>query len=195
MDEKPKSTELTLRFFTDSDKANVVDFLNLCFPGGWGNTEQWEWLYARCPSFDKDNIFIMEKKGQIIGHRGLNLRQLIIQGKKLPVAYLGDTAIHPDYRGLGLYSRLHQATLKAARLKGACLALTVNARGSITYKHNKKAGFIEVRRNLTCIKPISYENVFKGEVSDFIVRTEKLKLLLQGLGTKLNLDFGKAEFS
>ncbi len=195
MDEKPKPIDFSLRPFKPGDEANLVDFLNLCYPGGWGDKEQWGWLYPRCPSFDKDNIFIIDDNSQIIAHRGLHPRELIIQGKKLPVAFLGDTAIHSDYQGLGLYSRLHQATLKVAKLKGACLALTGNSRGWITYKHNKKTGFIEVKRSLTYIKPINYEKVFKGEVSHFIARREKLKSLLQSLETNLYVHFGKAEFS
>jgi len=195
MDEKQKLAQFSLRPFKPGDEANLVDFLNLCYPGGWGDMEQWVWAYPRNPFFERDNVFIIESNNQIVGHRGMHLRELIIRGKRVPIAFLGDTAIHPDYRAFGLYSRLHQTTLKAAKFKGACLALTGNSRGSITYNHNKKTGFIEIKRSHTYIKVINYEKFFQKQVSDFIARREKLKSLLQGLETNLYLHFGKAEFS
>jgi GNAT superfamily N-acetyltransferase len=195
VDNKPKPADVSLRPFRDGDEASLVDFLNLCYPGGWGDVERWKWLYPRCPSFERDNIFIIESNSQIIAHRGLHPRELIIQGKKLQVALLGDTATHPDYQGLGLYSSLHQATLKAARLKGACLVLTINNLGSITYRHNRKTGFVEAKASPTYVKLLNYDKIFKGELSDLIARREKSKSMLQGLQTDLYFSFGKTEFA
>ena len=195
MDEKQKPVEFSARPFKSGDEANLVDFLNLCYPGGSENIEHWEWLYPRYPSFKNDNVFIIESNNQIIGHRGLQLGEFIIRGKKVPVALLSATAIHPSYQGQGLYTRLHQATLKAAKFRGACLVLAGNTRGSITYNHNKKTGFIEIKRSHTYIKVINYEKFFRAEVSDFIARREKLKSLLQGLEDNLYLYFGKTELS
>jgi len=195
MQEKQKVTKFLLRKFKPGDEAKLVDFLNLCYPSGWGNIEQWKWLYSFYPSFERDNVLIIENNKQIVGHAGLHFRQIIIRGKKVPTVFLGDTAIHPDYQGSGLYTRLHQARLNIARAKGACLALTENAKGSITYHHNKKTGFIEIKRNRTYIKPINSERFFKGKISDFISRREKLKNLLLNLEVDLYLQFDKAEFS
>lgn len=195
MGKQQKAIKFSIRSFKPGDEANLVDFLNLCYPGGWGSMEQWEYYYPRNPFFDSDNVFIIESNNRIVGHRGFELVDLIIRGKKVPVALLHDTAIHPDYQGLGLYTRLHEATLKAANFKGACLAHGGNSRGSVTYNHNKKTGFIEVKRSPTYIKPINYEKVFQGEVSAFIARRERLKSLLHGLETNLYIRFGKAEFS
>lgn len=195
MDERQKLANFSLRPFKPGDEATLVDFLNLCFSGSSQNKEHWEWAYPRDPFFDRSNIFVIESNNQIIGHRSLHPRQLIIRGKKVPTAFLGATAIHPSYRGQGLYTRLHQATLNAARSRGVCLALTRNSRGSITYNHNKKTGFIEIAQSPTYIKPINYEKFFKGEVSGFIARRGKLKSIVQGFETNLYLHFGDAEFS
>lgn len=196
MDEKQNSTEFPIRAFKPGDEANLVAFLNLCFPGGASDDmEQWKWIYPRDPAFTRDNIFIIESNHRIIGHRGLHPRELSIRGKKVPVALLGATATHPDYRGRGLYGKLHQATLKAAKSKGACLAHTWNSRGSITYHHNKKTGFIEINQGHTYLKLINAERVFKGEILDFIARREELRNLLRELKTNLYVYFGKAEYS
>lgn len=187
--------QILVRAWRPGDEDEIVDLLNSSYLGGWGNMEQWEWRYLQDPSFKSSNIFIIESDGQIIGHRGSHPRQLIIRGKKVPIAFLGSTATYPDYRGLGLYSRLHQATLKAAKLKGACLAVTGNSQGSITYNHNKKTGFVEIKGNSTYIKSINHSKVFKEEVSVFISRREELKSLLRSLETKLYINFGKTAFS
>ena len=49
MDEKQKLAQFSLRPFKPGDEANLVDFLNLCLPGGWGDMEQWVWAYPRNP--------------------------------------------------------------------------------------------------------------------------------------------------
>ena len=101
MAEQQKTVEFSTRSFKPDDAANLVDFLNLCYAGGWGNSEQWEWRYPQDPSFESSNIFIIESGGQIVGHRGSHPRQLIIRGKKIPIAFLGGTATHPIIEVLG----------------------------------------------------------------------------------------------
>jgi len=193
--EKQKALQPSLSSAETGREDKLVDFLNLCYPDGWGSKEYWEWLYPLCPSFKRANIFIMESHHRIIGHRGLHPRELVIRGRRVPVAFLGDTAIHPDYQNRGLYRRLHRAILEAAKLEGACLALTLNSRGSTTHSHNKKTGFIEVRRAPAYIKVINYARVFKGEVSGFLATRRVLRSQLQSLKVRLYLQSGQAEFS
>jgi len=195
MGEKRKPIEFSIRAYRPGDEVKLVDFLNLCYSGEWGDMKWWQWLYPSCPSFERDSIFIIEGDNQIIGHRSLHPRNLIVCGKKVPIIFLGSTAIHPDYRGFGLYSRLHQATLEATKSKGVSLALTLNSRGSITHNNNKRTGFMEINRGPTYLKPINYETFFKAQVSSFISRRENLKDLLRDLGTRLYLSFGETEFS
>ncbi len=187
--------QILVRGWRQGDKDKIVDLLNSVYPGGWGNSEKWEWRYFKDPSFDSSNVFIIESDGQIVGHRGSHLRQLVIREKKIPVVFIGDTAIHHDYQKRGLYRSLHRTILDAARCRGACLALSQGSRGSITYYHNKETGFVEIKQNSTYIKPINYSKVFKEEVSAFISRREKLKSLLRSLEIELYINFGDTAFS
>ena len=186
---------ISVREWRQGDEDNIIDFLNSAYLGGWGNTAQWEWRYPRDPSFASSNIFIIERDDQIVGHRGFHPRQLVIQKKKIPVVFLGDTAISHNYQELGLYSSLHSATLEAAGNKGACLALTQNSRGSVTYRHNKKTGFVVIKQNSTYIKPINHTRVFQEEVSTFISRRKDLRHLLGSLETALAIQFDETVFS
>lgn len=187
--------QILVRAWRPGDEDEIVDLLNSSYLGGWGNMEQWEWRYPQDPSFRSGNIFIIESDGQIIGHRGSHPRQLIIRGRKIPIVFTGDNAIRRDYRKFGLYSSLHQTILDTARRRGVCLALSAVTRGSITYNHNKKTGFVEIKGNSTYIKSINHSKVFKEEVSVFISRREELKSLLRSLETKLYINFGKTAFS
>ncbi len=192
---KTQIRQISVSARKSGDEGEIVDLLNLCYPGGWGNMAQWEWRYPQNPSSESSSIFIIERNSQIVGHRGSHHRWLVIRGKKIPVIFLGDTAIHPDMQGMGLYSSLHQTTLDAAKRIGACLALTHNSRGSITYKRNKQTGFVEINDNPTYIKAINYTKVFKKEVSAFISRRGKLKALFRGLETNLYIHFDEHAFS
>ena len=68
----------TIRSYEPGDEVCLVDFLNLCY-GDWGILQQWEWRYTDYPTFEKDNTFILESNGEIVGHRGLQYRDLVIR--------------------------------------------------------------------------------------------------------------------
>ncbi|GAH04215.1 unnamed protein product, partial [marine sediment metagenome] len=105
---------IAIRPYQIGEEAQIVDFLNLCY-GQWGTLAKWEGLYPQYPTFDKDSVFIIEENGEIVGHRGLHFRNLVVRHRdNIPTATLGDTAIHPLYRSLGLYARLHEVTLRVA---------------------------------------------------------------------------------
>ncbi len=186
---------MTVRGQRHGDEDKIVDLLNLCYPDGWGNMERWKWFYPQTPSFESSNIFLIDKDGQIISHRGSHPRQLVIRERKIPVVFLGDNAVHPDYRELGLYRSLHRIILDTVTDKGMCLAISTNRRGSITYNHNQKTGFVVVKQNPTYVKLINYSKVFKEELAAFISRREDLKSLFSSLPAELYIYFGKTAFS
>lgn len=186
---------ITVRHYKDGDEAKIVDFLNLCC-GEWGTVRKWQGLYSQYPTFDKDNVFIVESDDEVIGHRGLHFRDLMLRGnKKVSTALLGDTAVHPNYRGSGIYDKLHGITLRAAAAKGGCLAFTWNLKGSSTYNHNKKTGFVEIKQALAYMKITNPEKIFRGGLFDLIYKNQKLKKTLQNLNSELYFCLGKSEFS
>jgi len=190
------SQKISLRPYRAGDENNIVDFLNFAYPRGWGDLEQWKWHYVDYPTFEKDTVFILETDGTIVGHRGLFLRDVFIPsiGKVRTVSF-GGTAVHPDFRGFGTYSRLHQATLETARSKNACLVFTWNARGLITYRHNKKTGFTEVRRGAYYAKILNHEKVLKSQFSDFMRGNGEIVNLVKGFKDHLYLGTGNSLFS
>jgi GNAT superfamily N-acetyltransferase len=189
------SQKLSLRSYRPGDEDNIVDFLNLCYPRGWGDIKKWKWHYVDYPSFEKDNVFIFEADGKIVGFRGLFFRDLLIPsvGRTWTTSF-GDTAVHPDFRRFGIYSRLHQATLEAAKSHKACMVFTWNEKGTVTYEHNKKTGFAEIMRGAYYWKILNYERVFKKEFRDLIRGNEEISSLVKGLESGLYLGVGDSLF-
>jgi len=192
---QPSPTGITIRSYKSGDEAEIVDLLNLCY-GGWGDLRKWQALYAKYPTFTKDDVFIIENEGEVIGHGGLRFRDIeLSQGHRISTVSLGDAAVHPQCRGLGLYASLHQARLQAAESRGASLVLSWNLKGSTTYNRNKKTGFIELRQAPAYMKVINPGKVLESGLSDFIHKNQKLRSVLQDLGNDLYFAVGAAEFS
>lgn len=194
MSEKQKSfSKPLIRFYKPGDENEIIDFLNLSY-GGWGDIQQWKWKYAEYPTFEKDNIFIVEIDNNIVGHRGLFFRDIIFSTGKICTASLGDTAVHPNYRGYGIYTTIHNATIQVAKSKNACIIFTGNARGGITYKHNKKTGFIGIKRPIY-IKMLNPEKIFQTQFKSRIKKNKKLMKLVDDLKKHLYIGMGNSIFS
>jgi predicted N-acetyltransferase YhbS len=180
--------------FKSGQESSIVNFLNQCF-GNWGTQEKWRKLYKEYPTFTEDNVFIIESNNKIIAHRGLHFRDFVVrENHKLLTVTLGDTAVHPEYRGSGIYSKLHKATLESARLKGACLAFTWNLKGSTTYKNNLKTGFVEIRQIPSYIKIINREKCIKSGLSDYFHKNQGIKTALGSLKDNLLFSVGDMKF-
>lgn len=186
--------DIIMRPYELGDEAQIVNFLNLCY-GEWGTIQKWQFLYADYPTFNKDDVVLMEVNDEIIGHGGVHFRDLIVWKRKLYTASLTDAAIHPRYRGRGLYAGLVDIRLKAARSRGACLAFTWHLKGSNAYKHNKRIGFVEVKQFPVYMKVIRPEKVLKSGLFDLLHKNQRLKEVLLELGDDLCFCLGKFEFS
>lgn len=188
-------TQFIIRAFKPGEEGAVVDFLNMSYPGGWGTREDWDYLCSRSPFLGNDNMFVVEHDGHVVGYRGFELVRLMVRGSAVPIALLHDTAIHPEYRGFGLYGNLHRTTLAAAKAQGACLADAGNSRGSITYNHNRKTGFVEIKGSRTYIRPLNYEEVVRTQAADFFTRREEVQSMLQGLDIDLYVCVGETDIA
>ena len=64
---------------------------------------------------------VAEDHGRIVGVTAGSPRRVTLFGRTVLAADLGDLFIEPDYRGRGLFRRLHDATLDALRKRGVQL--------------------------------------------------------------------------
>jgi len=154
-------------------EAKIVELLNLCF-GQWGDLERWQYKYPQYPTFDNKDVVIVEHEGEIVGHSGIHVRDLIITNEcKVLAALLGDAVVHRDYSGKGIYSKMIKLRLESAKSRGVSLAFTWVLRDSIAYKACKKRGFIEVRQPLLYMKMLRPEKILINRLS-LLCRSHKL---------------------
>lgn len=185
MNRQDKS-EISIRGYKSGDEDAIVDFLNLGYSTQASNLQDWRWRHVDYPTFKRDNDFIVEANNKMVGYRGLFLRDMVISGNRLVTASLGATATHPDFRGYGIYSRLHQATLQAALSQGSIIAITWNSRGSITYNHNIKTGFVPIKQ-LAYIRIINHHKVLEKELRKFIAGNSKARALFEDFKHELSI--------
>ena len=186
---------MIVRSYKPGDEVKIVKFLNLCF-GDWGTLRKWRSSYLQYPTFSKDDVFIVERNGEIIGHESLHFRDLEInQDYKLLTVSLSDAAVHPHYRGRGIHNKLMEIMLQVAKLKGAGLVFCWYLRGTGLHAHSKKIGFVEIKQLPAYMKVLSPEKVLRSGLLDFVHKNQKLKNELQDVDYNLCFRFGKSQFS
>jgi ribosomal protein S18 acetylase RimI-like enzyme len=177
------------------DEAQIVNLLNTCF-GDWGTLEKWAALYLQYPTFEEENVFVIEKKRKIIGHEALHFRDLIANGKRsVSTVSLSDAVVHPDFRGQGLHNQLLDVMLNAATSKGAGLVFSWYLRDSGLHKHSKKLGFVEVWQASAYMKIMRPEKLLRSGLRDFLHKSPDLRDALDDLSDSLYFRFGASAFS
>jgi hypothetical protein len=105
--EKPRSpvADVRLRMYSSDDIPQIIEILKLSFPD-WRMKKDpvsfWRWKYLK-PPFGS-YVYVLDLDGKVLGIAHLlflkiKLGSLIVTGQ-----YSDDDAIHPDYRGKGLYN-------------------------------------------------------------------------------------------
>jgi hypothetical protein len=105
--------EYSTRKFSHSDVEGVVQLMNLVFkPQIPFTKEWWSWKYESNPAcFGCDTgIWVAEDEGMIVGHYAVIPYRIQIGNKIIIAAQSVDTAVHLEYRRLGMFSELAKKT-------------------------------------------------------------------------------------
>ena len=103
-------------------KEQLTDLFRASFghdvPAGF-----WDWKYIQNPfaSADPEVIVAMED-GKIVGARPFRLAEMWLGNEKVSVAQHGDTMVHPEHQGRGIFSRMGQFALKYLEENGYALS-------------------------------------------------------------------------
>ncbi|MBA7564213.1 hypothetical protein ES708_05875 [subsurface metagenome] len=161
----------------------------------YGMADKPVWEEPEYPTFNNDDILIIEDSGEIIGHRGLHFRNAVLRGdSSVLTVSSGDTAIHPLHRGSGLDSELHETALQMAKTRGAVLAFAWHLKDSASYNRNIKSNFIEVKQTPVYARIIKPEKVLKAGLLHLIHRRAKLRQVLAKL-KEMYITIGKTRLS
>jgi GNAT superfamily N-acetyltransferase len=106
-----------VRPFRDEDSDQVLDLLTLALgPGMVGERSStfFRWKHIHTP-FGGSFMLVADRGGQIIGFRSFMRWRFLAPGGELQAVSPVDTATHPDFQRLGVFSRLTQTALEALR--------------------------------------------------------------------------------
>jgi GNAT superfamily N-acetyltransferase len=106
---------ITIRPFEIGDEAAVLALLEQTLGGGPAGrrpAEFFRWKHLDNP-FGQSFMLLAEADGRIIGLRAFMRWRFTVGGRELAAVRAVDTATHPEYQGMGVFSRLTRAALEA----------------------------------------------------------------------------------
>jgi GNAT superfamily N-acetyltransferase len=135
--------DYTVTEITDLQNSQVVDLHAQLLGGGRAMSRSYlRWKYCENP-FLTSPIFLVVRYGhQIVGMRGLvGTCWISPDGKNLTtVPHVDDLIIHPQHRNHGLFLRIHQATVTAAKERGFSELISLSG-GVMTQKLSLACGW------------------------------------------------------
>ena len=106
--------EYSIRPYESGDEEGIVQLLQLVF-NGWPNfdldcspVDHWRWKYL-CNPTGESLVIIGESNGEIVGCSHTYLINLKMGERIVKGGFAADAAVHPDYRGKGLWKGLREA--------------------------------------------------------------------------------------
>jgi GNAT superfamily N-acetyltransferase len=136
---------VTIRPFSFGDEANVLELLGLTLGGGPAGRrppEFFRWKHYDNP-FGRSFMLLAEADGRVIGLRAFMRWRFSVAGRQVTAVRAVDTATHPDYQGIGVFSRLTRAALNAL---GGQADLVFNTPNDASRPGYLKLGWREVGR-------------------------------------------------
>ena len=114
MERATMTSAVTIRPFSVGDEANVLELLGLTLGGGPAGRrppEFFRWKHYDNP-FGRSFMLLAEADGRVIGLRAFMRWRFSAAGRQVTAVRAVDTATHPDYQGMGVFSRLTRAALE-----------------------------------------------------------------------------------
>ncbi|MGH2664056.1 MAG: GNAT family N-acetyltransferase [Actinomycetota bacterium] len=140
-----EQVRIDVRPFREDDEAGVLDLLKASLgpgPPGSRTPEFFRWKHLANP-FGHSLMLVAEAGGQIVGLRAFMRWEFEAGGRAVRAVRAVDTATHPEFQRLGIFTRLTTAALE--QLRGHCDLVfnTPNAKSGPGYL---KMGWRSVRR-------------------------------------------------
>ena len=141
-----------VRPFAADDLPRVLDLLEASLGGGPAGRRQPElfrWKHLENP-FGPSFMLVAEHEGRLVGLRAFMRWRFTAFGDRLEAARAVDTATHPDYQGMGIFTRLTLALLEVIDGHVDLVFNTPNAKSGPGYL---KMGWSEVGRLPVAVRP------------------------------------------
>lgn len=109
-----KNTDYEVRRYRDADEPGVLELLRLSLgegPAGERSSEFFHWKHISNP-FGRSLMLVAESQSTIIGLRAFMRWRFTAGGQSLSAVQAVDTATHPDFQGIGVFSTLTREALE-----------------------------------------------------------------------------------
>jgi len=168
------NAQITYRGYIPGDEEGITDLLTLVFPNwrGINSLDVWKWKYLKTPL--GSSVYVSLDRDKIVGViEDMNLR-IKIGGSVIIGQYGNDYCVHPDYRGLGIYSRLFDLKEKDSKADFAYYA----TENQIVSKSGMRRGY---RRF-----PYRFADMIKiKDVKQYLIAHKKYNKIINILGFKI----------
>lgn len=114
--------ETIFRLAKESDKDNILSLLNIVFNEQQrSNVERddafWEWKYKNNP-FGQSLLIVVEFEDKLVGVSNLWPWEFTCRGETLRALQPCDSAVHPEHRGKGLFTKSRIEGVRIAKQQG-----------------------------------------------------------------------------
>jgi GNAT superfamily N-acetyltransferase len=164
-----------IRRFELSDIDDVIRLLSTVFKTQF-TSEWWMWKYKFNPAgcyVDQGDIWVADSNNGIIGYYAVIPEKMKFGSKTITVAQSVDTATHPDYRGLGIFSMLARKVYSEVRDRYHFLYGFAN---EMAYKGFLRLGWEDIQIN-SLFKFLNYDRSLRISFNrDFLVFSGEIAL-------------------
>jgi GNAT superfamily N-acetyltransferase len=143
---------ITIRRFVAADEKDVLELLDATLGGGPAGRRPpgfFHWKHWQNP-FGPSFVLVAESEGRLVGLRAFLRWRFDAAGRPFQAVRAVDTATHPDFQGMGVFSRLTLAALEALRDE---VDLVFNTPNNASRPGYLKLGWQEVGRVPVAVRP------------------------------------------
>jgi len=160
------NSELKIRPCKDSDRDMVLSLLDKVFSKqersvSIRSSKLWEWKIKSSP-FGKSMVTVAEYDGNIIGVDHLWPWQLTYRGNVIKAYQPCDLAVHPDFRGKGLFKKMRMHGVEYARNNG--FQLIFNFPNENSLPANQSLGWNYLGKIDWWVRVLKPLNLLKGKL-------------------------------
>jgi len=156
-----------IRLATDGDKESVLELLNYVFTQQQRTTfrrdsKYWKWKYQDNP-FGNSVLTVAEVNNRIIGVDILLPWEFKVRGSVISALQPCESAVHPDYRGKGVFTKMRIHGVENARKQDVRLIFNFPNKNSLFT--NLSLGWHYLGKIIWWVKILKPANVITGIIS------------------------------
>jgi ribosomal protein S18 acetylase RimI-like enzyme len=168
--------DLIFRHYRKGDEEQLVNLFNIAFQRGGGTVrtpKNWQWRYIESPGFEPEMCQIAEDKdnNKIVGAVYVSLIETITLGQdKYLIADINDVTTHPDYREIGIATKLMEMSHDYMEKKGCDFAiLSTGFKGIARSKLYQKFKYIDIQRGILFVQCPNLVQLIRDILGFFIL--------------------------